>query len=63
MSTTDEARALSIQCVAELDRGVRILDVEIASGAPRRDTLATLSAMYSALSILGSTIHQDGRPQ
>jgi len=56
-------RQVAIQCVAELHRGVAILDEEIPGGVNAPEVLDTISAIASILSLLAAAVRVDGRPQ
>lgn len=59
--STDERRVIAIQCVAELDRGVRVLDGEVAGGRSVREVRRTLAGVRRVLQLLDESVARDGR--
>jgi hypothetical protein len=57
----DEHRAIAIQCVAELARGVQILEAEVIGGAGRRDVRDSIDSMRTVLKVLQDATARDGR--
>ncbi len=56
-----EHRAIAIQCVAELSRGLQILDVEVCRGAGRKDVRSTINHLRHLLRTLDDATMRDGR--
>jgi hypothetical protein len=57
----DEHRAVAIQCVAELGRGLTILEQEVIVGAGRRDVRDTINGLRRLLRVLEDATMRDGR--
>ena len=54
-------RAVAIQCVAELARGVSILEVEVIGAAGRRNLRDSIDTMRTVLKVLQDATGRDGR--
>jgi hypothetical protein len=62
LTDTDAIRRVAIQCVAELGRGVAILEEEIVHGAPATQVAETLRSLRVLVDVVGNVMHADGRP-
>ena len=61
-SDTEAIRRAAIQCVAEIGRGVAILEREIVHGVPAPDVDATLRQLRVLVDVVGNVMRADGRP-
>lgn len=57
----DDYRVIAIQCVAELARGVQILEAEVIGGAGRRNVRDSIDNMRTVLKVLQDATARDGR--